>query len=132
MDKLSTYLLRKIDCNCNDCALMQRSMERYKESTTTHEKWQRDYFIMMKERRTTQAYDYVKKYEYDKAESLFREVDKMVWQFDKSTAMLQFGQCVKYDKLVVFQPNVCQPDTQHCFVHRLDLLTEDERNKKLQ
>jgi hypothetical protein len=30
MDKESIYLLQKIDCNCNDCAFMERDMDKFR------------------------------------------------------------------------------------------------------
>jgi hypothetical protein len=41
------------------------------------------------------------------------------------------GFCNFLNKRVKFIPNICQLETQECFKHRLDSLTEEERNKKL-
>lgn len=34
---------------------------------------------------------------------------------------LMFGDCIRYKKPVSFIPNVCQLETQDCFIHRKDL-----------
>lgn len=35
---------------------------------------------------------------------------------------LQFGDCIKFNAPVNFIPNVCQVETQNCFLHRKDNL----------
>ena len=44
---------------------------------------------------------------------------------------LNFGYCRKFDKAVSFVPGVCQLETQECFSHRLDNMTEEIRIQKL-
>lgn len=41
------------------------------------------------------------------------------FQFNKSN-LLQYGICEKFKKQVSFIPNVCQIETQDCFIHRRD------------
>lgn len=50
-------------------------------------------------------------------ETSLKIAQKMRFQFDKS-GLLNYGNCTKFDKLVLFIPNVCQLETQNCFVHR--------------
>lgn len=97
---------------------MVRDIQKFQDSLKTHETHQYNEFTREKERTLKQAYDYVIIYEYDKAENLFKVVDKMKFQIDKSAACLNFGHCSKLDKPVNFIPNVCQIETQHCFEHR--------------
>lgn len=35
---------------------------------------------------------------------------------------INYGVCKKFEKEVSFIPATCQPDTQHCFIHRKDLI----------
>lgn len=37
---------------------------------------------------------------------------------------INYGNCTKFNKPVSFIANRCQPQTQHCFVHRKDLKKE--------
>ena len=41
------------------------------------------------------------------------------------------GKCTFLNKIVTFIPNLCQLNTQECFKHRLDFISEEERNNKL-
>ena len=97
MDAESRIELQKIDCNCNDCKFMIRDFDKYKASKELHYEWQKNYF------------DFIKIKTND---------DTMAFQFDSSTAMIQFGHCAKFNKNVSFIPNICQIDTQECFEHR--------------
>lgn len=44
---------------------------------------------------------------------------KMKFQFDRKY-LIHYGECQKFEKKVSFIPEICQPKTQHCFVHRKD------------
>ena len=118
MDRESIIELQKIDCNCNDCKFMVRDVEKFKESLEKHNKWQLDYFNSIKNNLIAKANYWKSKGEYTKRDLLMEEAGKMKFQFDKSTAMINFGQCSEFDKPVTFIPNVCQLDTQQCFEHR--------------
>lgn len=116
----SVYLLQKLDCNCNDCKFMIRDLEKHKQSSALHYTWQFDYFNVLKAKIIEKAKQWEEKGELKKAEYLFKEVKAMKFQFDKSTAVINFGRCSKFNKDVSFIPNVCQIETQECFVHRKD------------
>lgn len=51
---------------------------------------------------------------------MLRVANKMNFQFDK-TKLMGYGKCSRFGKPVTFLPNVCQLETQHCFIHRKDL-----------
>jgi hypothetical protein len=45
------------------------------------------------------------------------------WQIDQGYdkfSRINYGRCTKLNKDVSFIPNVCQIETQECFVHRKD------------
>lgn len=121
MDKESIYELQKIDCNCNNCIYMQRNMQRFEKSLNNHYLWQWDYFCSIRNNLIKKA-KYWKDRFYDlvKWDFLLTEAEKMKFQFDKSTCMINYGSCNKLNKEVSFIPNTCQLNTQNCFVHRND------------
>lgn len=51
---------------------------------------------------------------------MLRVANKMKFQFDKSKLM-GYGKCSKFGRSVTFLPNICQLETQNCFVHRKDV-----------
>lgn len=53
-------------------------------------------------------------------QGMLRKARKMTFQFDKSK-LLNYGRCTKFNKKVCFIPNICQIETQKCFVHRRDI-----------
>lgn len=118
MDLESRIELQKIDCNCNDCKFMERDLDKHKKSVELHHKWQLDYFNTIKNKMIEKAIWWKSKGEFEKADNLMKEVKKMKFQFDKSTASINFGRCTKFKKDVSFIPNVCQLETQNCFEHR--------------
>lgn len=121
MDKESVFELQKIDCNCNDCIFMQRSVDKFKESQEHHLKMQSDYFKTLRNKVIEKANFWkYKKNDLEKYSDIAMEADRMKFQFDKSAAMINFGTCTKLNKEVQFIPNTCQLDTQECFKHRKD------------
>lgn len=98
MDKESIYELQKIDCNCNNCKYMIRDSDRFKKSLEFHRKLQLD--------------------EYEKRQK--KDPNRKEFQFDKSAASINYGNCTKFNKPVSFIPDTCQIDTQECFKHRKD------------
>ena len=122
MDKESIFELQKIDCNCNDCIFMQRSVDKFKESQEHHLKMQSDYFKTLRGKVIEKANFWkYKKNDLEKYSDIAMEADRMKFQFDKSAAMINFGRCDKLNKEVQFIPNTCQLDTQECFKHRKDI-----------
>jgi uncharacterized protein with PIN domain len=125
--------LEKIDCNCNNCIFMQRDMQAFEKSVQLHYKWQMDYFIIIRDKVYQRAQEWLEKANDNqylisnnttsleckkKVDRLNKEADQMKFQFNKSEALLNFGNCQKFNKPVSFIPNVCQLNTQTCFKHR--------------
>lgn len=146
MDKESRYLLQKIDCNCNDCFFMTRDFDKFKESLSSHKRWDEDHFNMQRRKMLENVDEWkekarkarkkgqegkmkecMRKYEY-----LKNEVKKMNFVFDKSSSAINYGRCEKFEKDVSFIPNCAQLDTQECFEHRIDHMDEGARNKRLE
>lgn len=96
---MDIYELQKIDCNCNNCFFMDRDFETYKKWENFHRELQ------------------FKDFERKKAIMEIRP--NAQFQFDKS-GLLQYGKCKKLNKPVSFIPNICQIETQDCFLHRRD------------
>jgi hypothetical protein len=121
MDKESIIELQKIDCNCNDCVFIQRDIEKFKASQELHHKWQLDYFNLFKQKLIDKAKWYKDTYyDLEMWDKLLTESDKMKFQFNSKTAMINYGNCTKLNKQVSFIPNNCQLETQSCFKHRRD------------
>ena len=121
MDKESIFELQKIDANCNDCLFMQRNIEKFKQSQEHHHKMQLDYFQTLRKKVIEKANFWrYKKGDLEKWSDIAMEADRMKFQFDKSAAMINFGNCTKLNKEVTFIPNMCQLETQECFKHRKD------------
>lgn len=49
--------------------------------------------------------------------TLLHAYNKMRFMFDKQY-LLNYGHCNKFNKSVLFIPNICQLETQGCFEHR--------------
>ena len=62
--------------------------------------------------------EWADKEDYIKATSLFNEAENLRFVFDRSKVLINYGNCTKLSKAVSFIPNVCQLETQNCFVHR--------------
>ncbi len=118
MDTESIYQRQLIDCNCNDCVFMTRDVARFKASQQTHLEWQQKEYEQRKKKLIQSALEFRRKNELEKYNDILVQVDKMKFQFDKSEASIQFGQCDKFIKQVSFIPNHCQIETQQCFKHR--------------
>jgi hypothetical protein len=97
---------------------MNRDFDKFKKSLEDHHRWQLDYFTIIKSKLIEKAKEWKKKGEMDKHDYIMKEASEMRFQFDKSEASINYGDCSKLNKPVSFIPNVCQPDTQHCFIHR--------------
>lgn len=121
MDKESIYLLQNVDKNCNDCKFMVRDVEKFKQSQELHHKWQLDYFNVCKQKLINKANEHKDRhYDLEMWDKLLTEAENMKFQFDKSTAKINYGKCTKFDKDVSFIPNFCMPENQDCFMHRKD------------
>ena len=118
MDKDSIIELQKLDCNCNDCGFLQRDLERFQKSLNDHHRWQLDYFNSVKANLYKKAKYWRLKGFIDKCDDLEVEADKLKFQFDKKEALINYGECLKYNKSITFIPNTIQLHTQECFKHR--------------
>lgn len=117
------YNLQKLDCNCNDCGFLTRNLDAFNKSLKLHEKWQLGYFNGIKERLIETANFYKnKRGDLARWDTILDQVEKLKFQFDKSTCKISYGTCSKFNKDVSFLPNTCQIETQDCFVHRKDLM----------
>ena len=111
--------LQLVDCNCNNCLFMVRDMDKFKKSLEFHEKMQKDSFDnevrKLREKAENQRIIFN---DLEKFDQIHRQASKMKFQFDKSTAVINYGNCSKFNKPVSFIPNTCQLETQKCFIHR--------------
>jgi hypothetical protein len=120
MNKESIIELQKTDCNCNDCKFMKRDFEKFNEALERHQTWQFSAFELKKKKLIKKSEEWANRGEYDKAKALFEEAEEMKFIFDKSGSMINYGDCLKFNKSVTFIPNTCQIETQECFKHRRD------------
>lgn len=114
-EKISRYELQKIDCNCSDCYFMRRDLDRYAYWEEWHK--QQDYadFQKKKEKAIKDAEAILIP---QQRQTMLKKAHKLIFQFNKPS--INYGVCEKFNKSVSFIPGVCQPDTQHCFIHRKD------------
>jgi len=115
----TTFESECVDANCNNCIFMQRDMEKFKVSLEVHQRDQLNYFNTLKNKLIERA-NFLKRRlnDLEKWDLLMTEVEKMRFQFDKTSAVINYGRCTKFDKEVSFIPKTCQLDTQSCFQHR--------------
>jgi predicted house-cleaning noncanonical NTP pyrophosphatase (MazG superfamily) len=97
---------------------MVRNIEKFNQSLKTHERWQLDYFNMLKRKLVERAEEWKRRGDQEKYERLMDEISRMKFQFDKSDCTINYGHCKKFNKEISFIPNICQLDTQECFKHR--------------
>ena len=118
MTKESIYELQNIDCNCTNCLYMVRDLEERKESLAWHKQLDFQEF----ERRKAKWWElylwYTDRNEPEKATLMKLEHSRMRFEFDKSRYTVHYGCCAKLEKKVSFIPEVCQLDTQDCFINR--------------
>ncbi len=48
----------------------------------------------------------------------FHKWDELYKGREKCSYRIHYGDCKKFDKKVSFIPNICQLETQECFIHR--------------
>lgn len=117
IDRESIILRQEVDCNCNDCGHFVRSADALNASKKRHRQW---VFLGIRTRRRHFWEEVQKALGKGKMESyhaLLRERSRVA--VDKSyKAGLVFGTCAKFNRAIETVPNVCQVDTQECFVHR--------------
>ena len=118
------YELQVIDCNCNNCFVMQRNLEKYKKWEDWHRQTAVSDFDRAKAKAINDAQAVIEtatdESEKRSGEGMLRVANKMKFQFEKK-GLLQYGQCLKFDKEVSFIPQTCQIETQGCFRHRKDI-----------
>lgn len=121
--------IEHLDANCNNCKFLVRDLEKFKQSVERHHKWQLDHFNAIKNSFIKKSEEHTKRANgkgqdrerwLRKAKGCLTEANKMKFQFNKSEVTINYGSCSKLNKEVTFIPNVCQLETQHCFVHRKD------------
>lgn len=123
-ERESAYDLQKIDCNCNNCIFMYRDMDKYAYWREWNRKIQESDFNRNKAKAIFDAEQSILDAETpeDKrsCEGILRKAHKMKFQFN-TEGLISYGNCSKLSKPVSFIPNVCQIETQDCFVHRRDI-----------
>lgn len=109
--------LQLVDCNCNDCGYMKRRLDILAEKKQQH----RDQVAASIRRlRRLKLEEIQSKMDLGKnAKGLIKERARV--SVNKNYGKLSYGDCLKFVKPVSFIPNVCQLETQECFVHRKDL-----------
>ena len=119
MDKESTYLKQKLDCNCNDCAFMVRDFDALSLAKKIAEAGEKYLYDRWVHRRMQEAWDlnYVGKHE--KCSNLIKDIRKRKFTYTHTSTIL-YGNCSKLNKKVTFIPNDFQLETQECFIHRKD------------
>ena len=90
---------------------MDRDMDKFKESLERHHTWQLDYFNVIKSKLISKAKEHkalaeIKKNKnlieeaedaMKKHDDLIKEADDMRFQFDRKEAMINYGNCKKFD-----------------------------------
>ena len=121
IDKESAYLRQCIDCNCNDCIFLERSKERALASKEFHKHLDQLAFDKVWDNLTQKANEArVQDNNLEKFDAILTERDKMKFQ-PQYTCGLLFGHCKKKNMDISFMPNICQLETQDCFLHRKDI-----------
>jgi hypothetical protein len=119
--KASIRALQEIDCNCNNCAFMERDLAEYEKWRVFHFDMQQQMFGARKAKAIDDAQALVSSnpIEANVLKSynlLLQKALDMVFVFEKN--IINYGNCTKLGKPVSFIPNTCQIETQSCFVHR--------------
>ena len=120
---MSSIELDKLDANCNNCKFMKRDMERFNQSLEQHNKWQLDYFNVIKSKLIEKAKERELQGDIKLHDTLIKEAEDMRFQFDRKEAAIQYGTCEFLNKPISFLPNTLQIETQKCFKHRKDGLS---------
>ncbi|MGI9535125.1 MAG: hypothetical protein ACR2NW_09250 [Thermodesulfobacteriota bacterium] len=107
--------LKELDCNCNGCKHLQRSLVGRQQHIDFHYRMQKDSFDTKRIKLLDAAEKRVRRGEKEKAKLLIKEARKMAFVFDMGTTSLHYGKCLKFGSHRTFIQGVCQLDTQHCF-----------------
>lgn len=133
MTKESIYELQKIDCNCNDCFFLVRLLDKFNEVTAKDKSLQEDIFALTKERKINKAVNDIRiltvnkhliisASEKIKAKTEYlQELKSKNFVYQGQQIRQHYGNCNKFQKVVTFIPNICQIETQDCFIHRKDV-----------
>ncbi len=121
MDKESIYELQKIDCNCNDCAFLVRDIDKFKANAVIDNENQ----LFLFENRKAKMIERAKiqmNFNKEKGEKQLQAAHDLKYQYQGQQCPILYGICSKLHKAITFIANICQLDTQTCFVHRKDQL----------
>lgn len=115
-EKASLYELQRVDCNCNNCGFMRRDLVTYQKWEDWHRARDMEDFEKSKAKsiRDAEAIE-----DEGSRNAMLYKANKMRFYFEKSR-LINYGHCMKFEKQVTFLPNICQIETQHCFIHRSD------------
>lgn len=110
---------QRIDCNCNDCIFMVRDSEKLGRSKAFHHQLDLDAFNRTQANLLKLANNARRENELERYEAIHVTRSKMKFA-PAYVSGLSYGDCSKLNKPISFIANTCQPETQHCFLHRKD------------
>lgn len=117
-ERAAATSLQYIDCNCNDCVFLYRDADEWQRWADKKYADDEESFDKAKAKALADAHAVV---DEGSRKGMVRVAEKMRFVFDKSQ-LFGYGKCARFNKAVSFIPNTCQIETQHCFVHRKELL----------
>lgn len=132
MTKESIYELQRIDCNCNDCKHLFRLFDKQNNVLAADKISDEELFYLVRERKANniqEAIDSLTKHIYiiqDAPRKIEKQKNKLKillsekYGYQGQKTPIQYGVCLELRKEITFIPNICQLDTQKCFVHRKD------------
>lgn len=113
--------LQNLDCNCNDCFYLQRSLAKRQEHIDFHYQEQKKHFntkrIKLLER--GEYWLFIKK-DKKKAKLLFNEARKMLFVFSEGPCSLSYGKCILKKINISFIVKIMMEENFNCFKHRLN------------
>lgn len=121
MTKESRYELQKIDCNCNDCGFLKRDVQKYEQFLLKDKELDLWLFENKKTRAIEKAKKKIQQGQKEKGEIALAAALAMKYAYQAYPIPQLYGHCNKFHKEVTFSPNICQLETQECFVHRKDM-----------
>ena len=106
---------------------MERDLETYKKWEGWHRKMALEEFERKKFKAIEEAENLIRSAKDENqrksGEGMLRVANKMKFQFEKN-GLIQYGYCKRFFRQVTFLPGVCQLETQICFSHRKDNLSQ--------
>lgn len=114
-----TIELQELDCNCNDCKHLERSLSSRQRHVDFHYRMQKSSFNIKRIKLLERGEFRLRRGEKDKARKLFKEARGMKFISSEGSCSLHYGICHKFNKKKVsFIQGTLQLNTQDCFKHR--------------